>query len=60
MFCGLASSNSAARRLIQGGGVSVNDEKVTDVNALLTADLFSADGVMLRSGKKKFHRLILK
>ncbi|HIU15276.1 MAG TPA: tyrosine--tRNA ligase [Candidatus Ventricola intestinavium] len=60
VFCGLASSNSAARRLIQGGGVSVNDEKVTDVNALLTADLFSADGVMLRSGKKKFHRLILK
>ena len=60
VFCGLASSNSAARRLIQGGGVSVNDEKVTDINALLTADLFSADGVMLRSGKKKFHRLILK
>ncbi|HIS96001.1 MAG TPA: tyrosine--tRNA ligase, partial [Candidatus Ventricola gallistercoris] len=59
-LCGLAPSNSAARRLIQGGGVSVNEEKVTDVNALLTAEQFGTDGVMLRSGKKKFHRLVLK
>lgn len=58
--CGLAQSNSAARRLIQGGGVSVNDEKITDVNAVLTIEQFGEEGVMLRSGKKKFHRLLLK
>lgn len=56
---GLAASNSAARRLVQGGGVSVDDTKITDVNATLTEEMFGADGVMLKSGKKKFHRLVL-
>ena len=56
----IAPSNSAARRLIQGGGVAVNDEKVTDVNAVVTEDMFAGDGLMLRSGKKKFHRFTLK
>ena len=56
----IAPSNSAARRLIQGGGVAVNDEKITDVNAVVTEDMFAGDGLMLRSGKKKFHRFILK
>ncbi|MDO5300786.1 MAG: tyrosine--tRNA ligase [Clostridia bacterium] len=58
--CGLAPSNSAARRLVQGGGVSVNDQKVADVNALVTEDMFGAEGLMLKSGKKKFHRIVLK
>lgn len=56
---GLAASNSVARRLVQGGGVSVSDTKITDVNATLTEDMFGAEGVMLKSGKKKFHRLVL-
>lgn len=58
--CGLAPSNSAARRLIQGGGVSLGEDKVTDVNAVVTADMIPTDGLMLRSGKKKFHRIVLK
>ncbi len=57
---GLAASNSAARRLIQGGGVSVNDVKIEDVNATVTEDQFGTDGLMLRSGKKKFHRVLLR
>ena len=56
---GIAPSNSAARRLIQGGGVAVNEEKVSDVNAVVTEDMFSGEGLMLRSGKKKFHRFLL-
>ena len=56
----IAPSNSAARRLIQGGGVAVNDEKVTDVNAVVTEEMFAGDGLMLRSGKKKFHLFVLK
>ena len=56
----IAPSNSAARRLIQGGGVAVNDEKITDVNAVVTEDMFAGDGLMLRSGKKKFHLFVLK
>ena len=59
-LCGLAPSNSAARRLVQGGGVSINEEKVTDVNATVDASMFGAEGLMLRSGKKKFHRVLLK
>lgn len=56
----IAASSSAARRLIQGGGVAVNDEKVTDVAAVVTEDMFAGDGLMLRSGKKKFHLFTLK
>ena len=56
----IAASNSAARRLIEGGGVSVNDEKISDVKAVVTEDMFGEDGLMLKSGKKKFHRFILK
>ena len=56
----IAPSNSAARRLIQGGGVAVNDEKIADVNAVVTEDMFTGDGLMLRSGKKKFHLFVLK
>lgn len=59
-LCGLAPSNSAARRLVQGGGVSIGEEKVTDVNATVDASMFGAEGLMLRSGKKKFHRVLLK
>ena len=58
--CGLAASNSAARRLVQGGGVSLGEDKVTDVNAVVTAEMIPTDGLMLRSGKKKFHRVVLK
>ena len=56
----IAASNSAARRLVEGGGVSINDQKVTDVKALVSEDMFGEDGLMLKSGKKKFHRFILK
>ena len=56
----IAASNSAARRLIEGGGVAINEEKVSDVKAVVTEDMFGEDGLMLRSGKKKFHRFILK
>lgn len=55
----IAASSSAARRLIQGGGVAVNDAKITDVNAVVTEDMFAGDGLMLRSGKKKFHLFTL-
>ena len=58
--CGLAPSKGEARRLVQQGGVSVNDEKVTDVNAVLAQELFSGEGVIIKKGKKVFHRAALK
>ena len=56
--CKLAPSNGEARRLIQQGGVSVNDEKITDPNTAITADMLTA-GVKIRKGKKVFHKAVL-
>ena len=57
--CGLAPSRGEARRLIQQGGVSVNDEKVTDIDAQWPQEIFSGEGVIIKKGKKVFHRALL-
>ena len=54
--CGLAASRGEARRLIQQGGVVVNDEKVTDIDQKWGAEAFRGEGVIIRKGKKVFHR----
>jgi tyrosyl-tRNA synthetase len=52
---GLAQTKSEARRTLQGGGVYVNNRKVTDINAkLLEQDLASETVMILRSGKKNY------
>lgn len=56
--CGLAKSNGEARRLVQQGGVFVDDEKVTDV-AMPVTDAQLKDGVVIRKGKKVFHKAVL-
>ena len=55
----LVPSKSEARRLVQQGGVAVDDVKVTDVNATLTADDFAKGYVIIKKGKKIFHRIQL-
>lgn len=55
---GLTKSRGEARRMLQQGGVYVNDERVETVDAVLTPDDLTADGILLRLGKKKYHRLI--
>ena len=57
--CGLAPSRGEARRLIQQGGVVVNDEKVTDIDQKWGAEAFRGEGVIIRKGKKVFHRAVL-
>ena len=47
---------SGRSSLVQQGGVSVNDEKVADVNAMLAQELFAGEGVIIKKGKKVFHR----
>ncbi len=56
--CGLAASNSEARRLVQQGGVYLDDEKVANIDVFVTAEQLTA-GVKLRKGKKVFHRAVL-
>jgi tyrosyl-tRNA synthetase len=54
--CGLASSRGEARRLIQQGGVSVADKKVTDIDQSWSAGAFRGEGLIIKKGKKVFHR----
>ena len=55
----LASSKGEARRLIDQGGISINGEKVSDVNLRLKqADL--AEPIKIKKGKKAFHKVVLK
>ena len=58
VVCGLAGSNGEARRLVQQGGVFVNDEKVPDHTYAVTEAMLK-DGVKIRKGKKVFHKAVL-
>ena len=56
---GLCASKSDARRNVQQGGVTVDDEKVTDIAAAFDADALRK-GVLLRRGKKNYCKLVLR
>ncbi len=56
---GLAKSRSEVRRLIQQGGVSVNDEKVDSPEFALGPGNVISGAILLRVGKKKFHRVVV-
>ena len=58
--CGLTPSRGEARRLIQQGGVLVADEKISDIDRKWSADAFKGDGIIIKKGKKVFHRAVLK
>ncbi|MBQ9393025.1 MAG: tyrosine--tRNA ligase, partial [Oscillospiraceae bacterium] len=57
--CGLCASKGEARRLIQQGGVTVNEQKVADIDTSYDASLFAGDGLVIRKGKKVFHKATL-
>ena len=57
--CGLAASKGEARRLVQQGGVTVNDEKVSAIETTFGCEQFTGDGVIIKKGKKVFHRAVL-
>lgn len=55
---GMIKSNGEGRRLIQQGGISVNDEKITDVFTAVSKDDL-ANGIVVKKGKKVFHKFTL-
>ena len=55
----LIASKGEGRRLIEQGGVSVNNEKVTDVYLVLTKGMLK-EGVKIKKGKKVFHKVTIK
>ena len=57
--CKLAPSKKEARRLVEQGGVEVNGQKVAGVAAAYTAADLSGEGLMIKKGKKVFHKAIL-
>ncbi|GAA0062227.1 tyrosine--tRNA ligase [Clostridium sp. CTA-1] len=57
--CEIFPSKSEARRLIKQGGLYVNDEKVTDINLVVTEEHVTEDGIMIRRGKKNFNRIVV-
>lgn len=57
--CGLAASKGEARRLVQQGGVTVNDEKVAAIETTFGCEQFTGDGVVIKKGKKVFHKAVL-
>ena len=57
--CGLCAGKGEARRLVQQGGVSVNDRKVESIDETLGCEQFTGEGVIIRKGKKVFHRVVL-
>ena len=57
--CGLAASNGEARRLVQQGGIALDDVKAEAVDARVTAEALQK-GVKIKKGKKIFHKAVLK
>ena len=56
----LASSKAEARRLIAGGGLSLDGEKVSEPTAVITESMFNGGEIIVKKGKKTFHKLIKK
>jgi len=55
---GLCRSRSEARRLVQQGGAYVNGDKVSDLDAVYDAASMGGEGLTLRAGKKRYHRIV--
>ena len=58
--CGQAKSNGEARRLVEGGGVSINDDKVADIAYTLPAEIAAKGEFVLHKGKKVHLRVVVK
>lgn len=56
---GLCKSQSDARKQIEQNAVSLENEKITDVSSVLTAEQIGTGGILLKKGKKGFCRVIL-
>ncbi len=56
---GLTPSRAEAKRLIKQGGLYINDERLDSLERMLTAADVGPDGLLLKAGKKKFHRIVL-
>ncbi|MGL4424773.1 MAG: tyrosine--tRNA ligase, partial [Cetobacterium sp.] len=56
----LLKTKSEGRRLVQQNGLSVNDQKITDFALQITKEMFIDGAMMIKQGKKKYNRIVLK
>ena len=56
----LVQSKGEARRIVQQNGLSINDEKYNNVNGVVTEDMTTDNGIIIKKGKKVFHRVTVK
>ena len=56
---GLCSSNGDARRLVQQGGVLIDEEKITEPSFTLSKEMFAKGHIIVKKGKKTFHKVVL-
>lgn len=56
---GLTSSKSEARRLIQQGGAYINEKQYKAIDVIIDTDLLEENALMLRAGKKRYHRVVV-
>jgi tyrosyl-tRNA synthetase len=56
---GIIPSKSEGKRLIQQGGLYINDEKISDMDTVITQDFFKDGKMLVRKGKKTFHQVVI-
>lgn len=57
--CCVVASKADGRRVISQNGLSINDEKVSDVNLVISKDMLIDGSMIIKKGKKVFHRVTL-
>ena len=55
----LCASRSEARRAVEQGGVTVDNEKIADIKTLYTPEAFAGDGLVVRRGKKNYKKVVM-
>ena len=58
--CKLIPSKGEGKRLIQQGGVMVDDQKVTDIFAKIAKEAYDKGNVIIKKGKKVYHKTVIK
>lgn len=58
--CGLVQSKSEGRRVIQQGGLTINDERIEDIELMVDASFLTQDRIAIRKGKKVHHHVVVR
>lgn len=57
---GMCKSNGEARKAVEQGGVTIGEDKISDTDFRITKEMLAGEGIIVRKGKKTYHRFVLK